>query len=114
MPTQKYTVIMLILDSEDLKSYSYNRLIWKSYMNSDPNILSLFVRYDNTIIEDKLSDSNKNLLLIKGIEKYECQSIYDKTINAFKFCEKHYNYRYIVRTNISSFWVFDSLLNFLF
>ena len=113
--TQKheYYSIMLILDSDDEPIYNYSRYIWRQYMNTNPTILSIFIKYRDDIEEDFVYNKNENTLYIKGIEKYECKSIYLKTIKAFEYCHTHFIYKYIVRTNISSFWIFDNLIEYL-
>lgn len=110
---KEYEAIILILYSENENLYRYNKLIWEKYMNSNNKILSLFIKYDNSINEDIKLIENKNLLLIRGEEKYDCLNIFNKTIKSFKYCHENYNYKYIIRTNISSFWIYDKLLNYL-
>ena len=108
-----FYLIILILYSDDLEIYKYNKMIWKEYMNTNNEILSLFIKYDNNIDKEFILIEKENILLIKGEEKYECESILNKTKKALKFCKENYNFNYILRTNISTFWVFDNLLNFL-
>lgn len=109
----QFEVIMLILDSDDLPIYEYNRKIWREYMNSNDKILSLFIRYSPDIKEDAVLDINNNILFIKGKEEYSCESILNKTIKAFKYCHERFTYKYIVRTNVSGIWIFDNLLQYL-
>jgi hypothetical protein len=110
---EKYYTIMLILDSDNLPIYDYNRFIWKQYMNSHSDILSIFIKYNPNIDTDLLYEKDKNTLYIKGVEKYECKSIFLKTVKAFKFCHENFEYKYIVRTNLSSFWNFSNLKKYL-
>lgn len=110
---KNFYLIILILYSDDLPIYKYNKIILKQYMNTNKEILPLFIKYDNTISDETLLIENENLLLIKGEEKYECESIFNKTIKALKFCYTQYKFNYILRTNASTFWVYDNLLNFL-
>ena len=106
-------LIILILYSDNLPIYKYNKLILKEYMGSSNEILSILIKYDNNIDEEIKFVKNENLLLIKGEEKYECESIFNKTIKALKFCYENYKFNYILRTNASTFWVYKNLLNFL-
>jgi hypothetical protein len=110
---ENFYLIILILYSDELPIYKYNKLILKEYMNSNNDILPILIKYDNMIDEDIKYIKNENLLLVKGEEKYECKSIFNKTIQALKFCYSNYRFNYILRTNISTFWVYDNLLNFL-
>lgn len=110
---KKYLCIMLIIYSEGNELYKHNKQIWKQYMNSNDNILALFVMYDPNIETEYKLIPESNMLLIKGEEKLSCDSILNKTKKAIQYCNINYSYDYIVRTNISSFWIFDNLVNFL-
>lgn len=110
---KKYYTIMLILDSDNLPIYEYNRSVWEKYMNIDSDIFCIFIKYNPNIDNEILYEENKNTLYIKGIEKYECKSILFKTIRALKFCHENFEYKYIVRTNLSSFWNFSNLKEYL-
>ena len=107
-----YTII-LILSSDNLPIYKYNKLIWKEYMNTNNEILPLFVEYDTNINQDIILIKKENLLLVRGEEKFDCETIFNKTIKALKFCYENYKFTYILRTNLSTFWVYNNLLNFL-
>lgn len=110
---KKYLCIMLIIYSEDNELYKFNKQIWKQYMNSNKNILALFVMYEPNIETEFKLIPEDNMLLIRGEEKLSCENILNKTKIAIKYCNLNYSYDYIVRTNISSFWIFDNLVNFL-
>ena len=77
---ENFYLIILILYSNDLPIYKYNKLILKEYMNSNNEILSILIKYDNTIDEEIKYIKNENLLLVKGEEKYGCEAIFNKTI----------------------------------
>lgn len=108
-----FYLIILILYDDNLPIYKYNKLILKEYMNSNNEILTILLKYDNTIDEEIKYIKNENLLLIKGEEILSCESTFNKTMKAIKFCYSNYKFNYIIRTNISTFWVYDNLLNFL-
>jgi GR25 family glycosyltransferase involved in LPS biosynthesis len=110
---KKYLCVMLIIYSEGDEIYKYNKQIWKQYMNSNENILSLFVMYEPELECECKFISEDNMLLIRGEEKLDCENILNKTKIAIRYCNLNYSYDYIVRTNISSFWIFDNLVNFL-
>lgn len=110
---EKFYLIILVLYSDDLSIYEYNKLILQKYMNTEKEILTLMVTYDKTMDEDVKLIKIDNLLLIKGEEQLDNQSIFNKTLKAIKFCYDNYDFNYILRTNISTFWVYDNLLNFL-
>lgn len=110
---KKYLCVILIIYSEGDEIYKYNKQIWKQYMNSNQNILSLFIMYEpNLECECKLVMED-NMLLIKGEEKLNCENILNKTKIAIEYCNNNFIFDYVVRTNISSFWIFDNLINYL-
>lgn len=109
----KYKIIFLILDSDNESVYEYNRHIWRQYMNTNPDILCMFIKYDNHIQEEVNYMRDVNTLYIKGEEKYECKAIYMKTVIALKYIDANFHYKYVVRTNLSSFWNFENLQEYL-
>jgi hypothetical protein len=110
---KKYLCIILIIYSEENEVYKQNKQIWKQYMNTNNKILALFVMYDPNIDCEYKLIIEDNMLLIRGEEKFNCENILNKTKIAIKYCNSNYSFNYIVRTNISSFWIFDNLVNFL-
>lgn len=101
-----YKLIILIIDSDD-PVYSVHRATWRAYMNSDPEILSLFIRY-NPAHDGPNIDLSTNTLTFKGTESYVPGVLY-KTLDAFDYCLQHFTFDHILRTNISSFFVFPLL-----
>ena len=110
---KKYKIVVLILDSDNNEIYKFNRLVWKQYMNSNKNVLCLFLRYSDNLSCKYRLDLKENTLYVPGVEEYSCQAIYTKTLKGFKFCHENLSYDYLLRTNLSSFWVFDKLLNYM-
>jgi hypothetical protein len=113
MKLKNYSIIFLILDSDNEPIYDYNRHIWRQYMNTNPNILCMFIKYDNQLQEEVKYIPDLNTLYIKGEEKYECNAIYTKTLIALKYIDANFEYKYVIRTNLSSFWNFDNLQKYL-
>ncbi len=113
MSKTNYKLIFLILDSDNEPVYDYNRHIWRQYMNTNPDILCMFIKYDNKLPNDVKYVQELNTLYIKGEEKYECKAIYMKTLCALKYIDANFNYKYVIRTNLSSFWIFGELLEYL-
>jgi hypothetical protein len=83
---------------------------WIRYMNSNPNIQCFFITLTPNITSEFLIDGNT--LWIKGTESY-VPGIYEKTIKALKICLELSDAQYFIRTNLSSFWIFDRLISFL-
>jgi len=105
-----YKVIILILDSDNLNCYDKCRNVWKSYMNSNPEILCLFIKFKPNINKYQLID---NTLYIEGTEIFKGNYILIKSILAFKYCYEHYDFSHILRTNLSTFWNFNNMLKWL-
>lgn len=82
-------------------------------MNTDPDILCMFIRYNNDLEEEVKYLKDENTLLIKGEETFECQAIYTKTLIALKYIHNNFDYKYVIRTNLSSFWCFNTLKEYL-
>ncbi len=109
---QNYTVIFLIIDSDNLPIYKFNREVWKSYMNSNPSIKCYFVKYSN-IQENYRVCENTNTIYLKGEEIFDGKHIFNKTILACKIINELFDYDYLIRTNISTFWNFTKLIEIL-
>jgi len=80
---------------------------WKQYINLDQDIECFFIESNNNITEPYIQD---NTLYTRGTEDY-C-NIFNKTIESLKFFNI-YEYDYIIRTNVSSYYDFKLLKEFL-
>ena len=110
---ENYKIIFLILDSDGDEIYNYNRYIWKQYMNSSKDIKCFFVKYKKDIENEIKYNEEENRIYIKGEEEYSCEKILGKTIKGAEFIHENYKYDFLIRTNLSTFWVFRSILRFL-
>jgi hypothetical protein len=104
-------ILILIISSDSLSHYKKNKEVWKLYMNKFSNIHSYF-------IENSMNETNESpylegdTLYCKGEESF--QNILKKTINGIEyFMKSDIHYDFIVRTNLSSVWCFDSLVCYL-
>ena len=88
---------------------------WMRYINVNPKIKAYFIMFDDTIHEDYVLDNDNNTIVFKGTETYR-PGIYDKTILAMKIVltrPEFSDVKYVIRTNISAFWIWDRLIAFL-
>ena len=126
-PTLKkphYTGIVLVMDPTnhvgspgipwlfDPNVFVMHINVWKKYMNSIPdNILTLFIRSDNSIPADTYNlDLDNNILTVYGHHAYgKNNSALSLLIAALKIIPYHFTYDYIVRATTSSFWVYERL-----
>lgn len=105
-------VLILITASDNLPVYAELTKIWRSYMHSDPeHIEAYFIKdnpyqFDNYMIHDDVIWTKTNESIIPGI--------LNKTILAME-CMFHRldEFDYVIKTNLSSFYVFSRLLKFL-
>jgi hypothetical protein len=98
-----YKLLVLILDSPD-EIYNTHRDVWKAYMNSDlDNIQCLFLRQGP--VSETTFDASTQTLFCPGTESL-IPGVLEKTLHGFAYCMAHYTFDYLLRTNISSFFVF--------
>jgi hypothetical protein len=105
-------IIFLIIDSDTPFAENYERCrnIWKKYMNSDSNIKCFFIKYSEEISEEYIINEENNYILCKGKESY-IPGILNKTVTSMEAVLKKYDFDFLIRTNLSSFWNFKNLRN---
>lgn len=111
-PPQKYKAIVMVLASHQTL-WEMMKPIWMQYMDREPSIKVIFVyAQDPTDVDPGHHVLNGNDLHLSGVpERYP---IYiDKTLEAFKFVDEKFDYDFLVRTNLSTFWILDRLLEYL-
>ncbi len=100
-----YKAILLILASDNTSLYRQFRKIYQEYLYSNSNIKVFFV-YGN-----EFSDIPKDHdLIYTDIEENYFPGMITKTIRAMDYIDKNYDYDFLVRTNLSTFWDFERLL----
>lgn len=104
MERPSYDVVALIIDSED-PVYAVGRNTWRAYMNLDSRILCLFLRSSPECPAEGRLDLSSNTLFVQGTESL-IPGILEKTLAGFDYCLRNFTFQYILRTNISSFYVF--------
>jgi hypothetical protein len=97
-----YQVIILIIASDDTDYYINMQKIWNLYMNTHPQIKSFFIKANLNIDNNLLIDDNNNTINVKT-EQSPIPGILIKTIESLKYIYNNYNFKYIFRTNLSSF-----------
>lgn len=99
-------LVVLVIASDNLPIYAEHVKCWRQYATSTPNITVYFVRQREDVDTPYFDDDT---IWTPGKECLE--RIFDKTIDAFKLIPMA-SYDYIVRTNLSSVWNFQSLVEF--
>jgi hypothetical protein len=107
-----YDLIMLVIANQT-NDNCYNDFIneyWSKfikYVNNNKSNLKIFLLFGEKPIDINIDDSN---ILITNTKECLIPGILHKTINAFEYCNNTYNYKHILRTNLSSFFILDKLL----
>jgi hypothetical protein len=82
----------------------------KKYYSRFSNVKTIYYKFDERLANEyELTD---DILLIKGKETY-IPGILDKTVSAFQYIDKHYEFDYMIRSNISTIVDFDLLTEYL-
>ena len=105
----KYDFIFLIASSDDLECYAKMRPFTRKYFDLYKDKIKYFFI---ELVEDLDTElcEKEDYLFIKGQESI-IPGIYIKTIKSIKYINENYNYDYLIRTNLSSFWNLNNLLN---
>ena len=109
---KEYEAIVLIVASTDKQIYNEFKKIWKKYKDSNSNYKVFFVYTKNTaegldidpdcdIIYDDLTENMT--------DPFNNINSFIKIQRSIKYINENYNYKYIVRTNLSTFWDFNNL-----
>lgn len=101
-------IIVLIIDSDNLHIYRDLRKIWKSYMHTDrEHIRAYFLRANPKL--DRKYKIDKDTIWVKTKES-AIPGILIKTLSGIEAITKNFDFDYIVRTNLSSFYIFSRLV----
>jgi hypothetical protein len=100
-------IILIIASPGDV--YSKFRTVWEKYMEANPLIRCFFI-YN----KDQGADVSDKRNIVSDIESGNMiPGCLIKSLYAFDFCLKNFNFDYILRTNLSSFYRFDKLLEYV-
>lgn len=109
----KYTAILLVIASDDISRidekdkphFPILKKAWESYIHTNPNVKTFFVYGAGTNFEPKEHD-----LIYNHIIDSHGLGMLAKTLEAIDYINKNYNYDFLIRTNLSQFWIFDNLI----
>ena len=98
------------------KLQSFQKKIWAQYMNINPKIKSYFIEFNNQIDEDNKESTTLDgypVIFFKG-EESVIPGIFTKRQKAFQFALDNFkNLKYVIQTNLSSFFIWDKMRAFL-
>ena len=106
----KYSVIILIIASDNTDYYINMQKIWKLYMNTHPSIKSFFIKEKDTITNELELDHDT---IYTKCKPSLIPGILIKTIKSIKYINDNYNFDYLFRTNLSSFIDLNKLYDFI-
>lgn len=109
----KYKAVILVLASEDTFKVPENakplypvfKQIFESYIDENPYIKVLFVYGGQVTFDPKPHD-----LVYTDIPETYHPGMICKTMRAIEHIHLNYNYDFLIRTNLSTFWHFDRLV----
>jgi hypothetical protein len=90
-------IILILASDNDLYLHCQN--MWRSYMNTHPNIKSYFIKYKLDLSDDILLENDT--IFINGRESF-IPGCLVKTIKSIEFLLKTQDFDFIFRTNMSS------------
>jgi len=96
-------LLVLIISGGDDPVYAQHKACWRSYLHATPGV-------DVYFLEAGTPEITADTCTIAGTESWD--GILGKTLDGLKAFPLH-TYTHILRTNLSSVWNFDRLLDFL-
>lgn len=109
MDTIKYEFIFLIISSDNFECYSKMRYYARKYFN----LYNTQIKYFFIELKENLNCDICEMgdyIYVKGTECIT-PGMYIKTINAMRYINDNYEYDFIIRTNLSSFWNLNNVLS---
>ena len=100
---QRYRLVILVLSSCGGVWDEFRR-IWELYAHRFPEVKTYFIYAGEDNKEPKPSD-----LVFRNIKDSYPMNI-ERTLEAFKYIESKYDYDFLLRTNLSTFWDLERLL----
>lgn len=105
-------VLVLIIASSGTQAYLELQKVWESYMHTDPEHFEVYFIRGNPELASS-SEIKENSLFVMSEESF-VPGILKKTVLSMEaMLPRLHEFDYVLRTNLSSFYVFPRLLNFL-
>ena len=111
-----YKVVVLVLASGDTPFFDQDRRVWHLYKDLHPEI-KVFMVYGHPFPKDAGEPRADSDLYYPDIPASESPAVHKRmsrrTVRAMQFVDEHYSYDWFVRTNLSTFWNWFSLISHL-
>lgn len=101
-----YKAILLVLASDNTPLYQEFRKVYQAYLDSNPNIRVFLVYGNQYSFEPQSYD-----LVYNDIEENYNPGMITKTVRAIEYIDANYDYDFLIRTNLSTFWHLDGLFS---
>jgi hypothetical protein len=108
---QKYKAIFLIISSDDLEVYQHFKKISRQYYTLFEQDIKFFYLEMCENLEEDVKEVGDHLY-VKGIENH-IPGVYLKTVKAIEYVNKYYEYDFIFRQNLSSFYNVPNIIKFI-
>lgn len=105
-------VIMLVIASRGWRYDNIINIYWTKiidYIKTHNYNIKIFLIFGNNVNTSGLKIADDDKLILDVPDSY-IPGILNKTIEAFKVINTMYNYKHIIRTNLSSFFIIDNLI----
>jgi len=106
--TEHFDLVFLIISSDDLECYSKMRYYIRQYFSLYKKQIKYYFIELKEDIECDVYEKD-DYLYIKGTENIT-PGMYIKTMKSMQYINTNYNYDFLIRTNLSSFWNLDNIL----
>ena len=107
---KQYSFIFLIISSSDVPQYLQMKELSQLYYNLfNDKIKHFYIEFKKDLEDDIIEQGNH--IYMKGEDSF-IPGILIKTKKALEYINNNYNYDYVIRTNLSSFWDLNNLLIF--
>ena len=114
MNFKKKDLIIVVIASENTNYYikfisgywlKLIRLVEQKYRN-----IKIYLVFGETPSKISIASSN---LIVSNTEENIIPGVLKKTVYAFEYISKKYDYKYLLRTNLSSFFIIDNLVKLI-
>jgi hypothetical protein len=112
MTLQAMKILVLVITSDNEPRYIELQKLWKSYMHYDPDhVESYFIRADpNLAVSCKIEEDD----IWSRAKECHIPGIIEKTVHSLEYLlPRLKEFDFVIRTNLSSFYIFPRLLKFL-
>jgi hypothetical protein len=111
-PDTDIKILVLIIASDNLPVYIEEQKVWRAYMHLNPKYVeSYFIKADPHLVTP--FEIDEDVIRTRGDENL-IPGVFNKTLLAFEaLYHRLHEFKYVIRTNLSSFYVFPRLIKFL-